>query len=101
MSATTRHFFLAALILSVSPCLVTAANGQSKDPFLGKWTLDSDHSQFSPGAVPMGSHHDARNEGRQSAQPHRYGGEQWRRGYYRIHREAGWRRLSHRWHGSG
>jgi len=53
MSATTRHFFLAALILSVSPCLVTAANGQSKDPFLGKWTLDSDHSQFSPGAVPM------------------------------------------------
>jgi hypothetical protein len=45
-------FALAALILTVSPYLLHAAPGPSKDPFLGKWTLDSDHSQFAPGPVP-------------------------------------------------
>lgn len=53
MSAQMRHVVLAALTLAVSSSLVHAATSQSKDPFLGKWTLDSEHSQFSPGPVPM------------------------------------------------
>ena len=52
MSARMRYSGLTALILAVSPCLIHAATGQSKDPFLGKWTLDSEHSQFTPGPVP-------------------------------------------------
>lgn len=52
MSASMYRLVSAAVILGASPFLLLAAPTQSKDPFLGKWTLDSEHSKFTPGAVP-------------------------------------------------
>jgi len=52
MRSNIRHLSLAALILTLSLFEIRTVYGQSKDPFIGKWALDPDHSQFTPGPGP-------------------------------------------------
>lgn len=51
MKTHSRRWSLGAVLL-VSPWLVYAAGNQAKDPFAGKWLLDSDKSTFVPGPAP-------------------------------------------------
>ena len=52
MRPTIRHFAYMALIAGLS-LTGQVLSAQSKDAFLGKWVLDADHSQFTPGPGPF------------------------------------------------
>jgi hypothetical protein len=47
-----RQFVYTALIAGLS-LIAHPAFAQSKDAFLGKWVMDPDHSQFTPGPGPF------------------------------------------------
>jgi len=53
MHFSIRHFACTAAILGVSVFLQSSLFAQSKDAFVGKWTLDPDKSQFTPGPGPF------------------------------------------------
>jgi len=52
MRPTFRQFAYVALIASLS-LIAQMLFAQSKDAFLGKWVMDPDHSQFTPGPGPF------------------------------------------------